>query len=58
MDVGRRVEEKVLDYPMDKMEELVRKVTERELRMIIRLGYLLGAVVGDGLVVVDTLLGS
>jgi len=58
LDVGRRVEEKVLDYPMDKMEELVRKVTERELRMIVRLGYLLGAVIGSGLVVVDTLWGG
>ncbi|MFW6200150.1 MAG: DUF445 family protein, partial [Gemmatimonadota bacterium] len=58
LDVGKRVEEKVLDYPTEKMEELVRKVTERELRMIVRLGYLLGAVIGCALVVVDTFVGG
>ncbi|MDX1567839.1 MAG: DUF445 family protein [Longimicrobiales bacterium] len=58
LDVGKRVEEKVLDYPTEKMEELVRRVTERELRMIIRLGYLLGAIIGCALLVVDTLVGG
>ena len=58
LDVARRVEEKVLEYPTPKMEELVRKVTDRELRMIVRLGYLLGGVIGAVLVAVDTLLGG
>jgi uncharacterized membrane protein YheB (UPF0754 family) len=31
-------------------------VTDRELRLIVRLGYLLGAVIGVGLVLVDALL--
>ena len=46
IDVARRVEEKVLEFPTQKMEELVRRVTERELRIIIRLGYVLGAGIG------------
>ncbi len=58
LDVARRVEEKVLEYPTAKMEDLVRRVTDRELRMIVRLGYLLGAVIGCVLVVVDALMGG
>lgn len=57
LDVGRRVEEKVMEFPTARMEELVRRVTDRELRLIVRLGYLLGALVGAVLVVVNALLG-
>ena len=57
LDVGRRVEEKVVDYPMPRLEELVRKVTDRELRLIVRLGYMLGAGIGALLVGVDLILG-
>jgi uncharacterized membrane protein YheB (UPF0754 family) len=57
MDVARRVEEKVLEYPAPKMEELVRRVTDRELRLIVKLGYLLGAIIGSGLVGINYLLG-
>ncbi|HSW28423.1 MAG TPA: DUF445 family protein [Longimicrobiales bacterium] len=56
LDVARRVEQKVLEFPMPKMEELVRKVTDRELRLIVRLGYVLGAMVGLVLVTVQHLL--
>jgi len=38
------------------MEDLVRKVTDRELRMIVKLGYLLGAIIGAGLILVDVAL--
>lgn len=55
LDVGRRVEEKVRDYPVDRMEDLVRRVTDRELRLIVRLGYVLGAVIGAVLVGVNAL---
>jgi uncharacterized membrane protein YheB (UPF0754 family) len=55
IDVARRVEEKVLHFPTQKMEELVRRVTDRELRLIVRLGYVLGAVIGGVLVLVDSL---
>ena len=57
IDVARRVEDKVRDFPVARMEELVRKVTERELRTIVQLGYALGAFVGVVLVLVNTLLG-
>ena len=55
IDVARRVEEKVLDFPTPRMEELVRKVTDRELKLIVRLGYVLGAFIGIVLVGVDAL---
>ncbi len=57
LDVGRRVETKVVEFPMPRLEEIVRKVTDRELRLIVRLGYLLGAIIGMGLVGINTLLG-
>ncbi|MEZ4425505.1 MAG: DUF445 family protein [Gemmatimonadota bacterium] len=56
IEVSRRVEEKVLAFPTPKMEEIVRRVTERELRLIVKLGYLLGAIVGLVLVGVNALL--
>lgn len=57
IDVARRVEQKVLEFPTPRMEELVRRVTERELRLIVRLGYVLGAFVGAVLLGVNALLG-
>jgi len=57
IDIARRVEQKVLDFPTPKMEELVRRITDRELRLIVRLGYVLGAVVGAVLVGVNALMG-
>lgn len=56
IDVARRVEDKVLHFPTARMEDIVRRVTDRELRLIVRLGYVLGAVIGVGLVAVDALL--
>jgi uncharacterized membrane-anchored protein YjiN (DUF445 family) len=40
------VEQKVLGFSTQRMEEIIRGVTERELQLIVRLGYLLGAFVG------------
>jgi uncharacterized membrane protein YheB (UPF0754 family) len=57
LDVRRRVEEKVRAYPVQKLEEMVRTVTQRELRLIVRLGYVLGAVVGGVLAGVELWLG-
>ena len=57
LDIGRRLEDKVRGYPTSKMEELVRRVTDRELRVIVRLGYVLGGAIGLILVAVDALLG-
>lgn len=55
LDVARRVEDKVMDFPMPQLEALVRRVTDRELRLIVQLGYLLGAVIGLALVGIDRL---
>jgi uncharacterized membrane protein YheB (UPF0754 family) len=38
------------------MEELVRKVTHKELRIIVRLGYLLGGFIGAALVLLNLVL--
>jgi uncharacterized membrane protein YheB (UPF0754 family) len=54
VDVAGKVERKILEYPMARVEELVRSVTERELRLIIYLGYVLGAVIGLTLVAVQS----
>ncbi len=53
INVAERVENKVLNYPTAKIEELIKRVTERELRLIVRLGYVLGALIGGVLVVLD-----
>jgi hypothetical protein len=53
IDVARRVEDKVLNFPTARMEELVHKVTDRELRLIVRLGYVLGAFIGLLMVAAD-----
>ena len=42
-----------MEFPVERMEELVRRVTDRELRMIIVLGYALGAFIGTLLVVLN-----
>lgn len=56
IDVAAKVEEKVRAYPVERLEALIRGVTERELRIIIRLGYVLGAIVGSVLVAVEAIL--
>lgn len=57
IDIAGRVEQKVLEFPPERMEELVRKVTHKELRIIVRLGYLLGAFIGTALVIMNLILG-
>ncbi len=46
LDVHGVVERKVLGFSTQRMEELVRNVTQKELNLIVRLGYVLGAVIG------------
>jgi uncharacterized membrane protein YheB (UPF0754 family) len=55
IDVAGKVEQKILEFPMSRVEELVRSVTERELQLIIYLGYLLGAMIGLTLVGVQAI---
>ena len=46
LSVPEMVEQKVLGFSTRRMEEIVRNVTQRELDLIVRLGFLLGAIVG------------
>lgn len=46
LSIPAMVEEKVLGFSTQRMEEIVRNVTQRELDLIVKLGYLLGAMVG------------
>ncbi|MDX2192946.1 MAG: DUF445 family protein [Gemmatimonadales bacterium] len=46
LDVPGMVEQKVLGFSTERMEQIIRDVTERELTLIVRLGYWLGGVVG------------
>jgi uncharacterized membrane protein YheB (UPF0754 family) len=55
IDVAGKVERKILEFPMSRVEELVRSVTERELQLIVYLGYVLGAIIGGTLVAVQAL---
>lgn len=57
LDLAGRVETKVLELPVARMEQMVRGVTERELRTIIYLGYCLGATIGGIMVAIDALFG-
>jgi uncharacterized membrane protein YheB (UPF0754 family) len=56
LDIQARVENKVLGYPTRELEALVRRVTDRELRLIIRLGYVLGGIIGALLVLIHRFL--
>jgi len=40
------VEQKVMGFSVQRMEEIIKGVTARELRLIVQLGYVLGALVG------------
>lgn len=44
--VPEMVEEKVSGFSIQRMEDIIRDVTQRELDLIVRLGYVLGALVG------------
>jgi uncharacterized membrane protein YheB (UPF0754 family) len=46
VDIPGMVERKVLGFSTQRVEELVRGVTQRELNLIVQLGYVLGAMIG------------
>lgn len=56
LDIQTMVEEKVLGFSLERIEEIVRRTTQRELNVIVRLGYVLGAVVGAAAYVVSMVL--
>jgi uncharacterized membrane protein YheB (UPF0754 family) len=57
LSVQELVEQKVLGFSMARMEELIRNVTQRELTLIVQLGYVLGALVGLAAWGIDLMLG-
>jgi uncharacterized membrane protein YheB (UPF0754 family) len=46
LNVQEMVEQKVRGFSTQRMEEIVRSVTQKELTLIVQLGYVLGAIVG------------
>jgi uncharacterized membrane protein YheB (UPF0754 family) len=56
IDVQKMVEEKVLSFSLVRIEEIVRTTTQRELDVIVRLGWVLGAIVGSVAYLVSLLL--
>ncbi|HEX9693295.1 MAG TPA: DUF445 family protein [Gemmatimonadales bacterium] len=46
VDVQGMVEQKVLGFSLARIEEIVRSTSQKELDLIVRLGYVLGAIVG------------
>lgn len=46
IDIAQRVEQKIREFPTAQVEALVRGVTERELKLIVKLGYVLGGLIG------------
>lgn len=46
IDVESMVEEKIHSFSLARMEDLVKKITQKELDVIVRLGFVLGALVG------------
>lgn len=57
LSIQEIVEQKVLGFSVQRMEEIIRGVTQRELRLIVQLGYLLGALVGLAAWGVNQLIG-
>jgi len=57
LSVQEMVEQKVLGFSVQRMEEIIRGVTQRELRLIVQLGYVLGALVGLAAFGLNRLLG-
>lgn len=56
LNVPEMVEAKVLGFSTQRMEEIIRTVTQRELELIVNLGYVLGAIVGGVAVLVNLVL--
>ena len=46
IDIAQKVERKILEFPTAQVEQIIRGVTEKELQLIVRLGYVLGAAIG------------
>ncbi len=58
LSIREMVEEKVMGFSIQRMEEIIRGVTQRELDLIVKLGYLLGGIVGLVAFGVNVLVGA
>jgi hypothetical protein len=56
LSVQEMVEQKVPGLPIERVEEIIKGVTQRELQLIVQLGYVLGGLVGAGAFGVQVLL--
>lgn len=57
LDVQAMVERKVMAFSVDRVEEILRSVIDNELRLIIIIGYVLGAFIGLGTFALSRLIG-
>lgn len=57
LSIREMVEEKVRGFSIQRMEEIIRGVTQRELDLIVKLGYLLGGIVGFVAFLANVLIG-
>ncbi len=48
VNIARKVEQKINDFPIQQVENLIKSVTERELKLIVQLGWVLGGFIGIG----------
>jgi len=55
--IAERISAKIEGFPLEQIEQLVRDISQRELDLIVRLGYVLGALIGTILVIITTVLG-
>ena len=56
VDIPAMVERKVLGFSTQRVEDLVRGVTQRELNLIVQLGYVLGGAIGAAQFALESLL--
>lgn len=54
VDIPGMVERKVMGFSTQRVEEIVRGVTQRELNLIVQLGYVLGGAIGAAQFVVES----
>jgi uncharacterized membrane protein YheB (UPF0754 family) len=55
--IADRISAKIEGFPLEQVENLIRDISQRELDLIVRLGYILGAFIGTILVIINTVLG-
>jgi uncharacterized membrane protein YheB (UPF0754 family) len=46
LEIAQRVEKKILEFPLPRLNALIHDVIERELQLIVQLGYWLGGFIG------------